>query len=325
MSLSYNLRLICLVVVMTGLLQTVLELTLWISAPLILRLLTSLPIRRSERLLYGLQLTPLLTALLVTGSLFVPQYLRNETNFEAEHVGWLCLLLASAVSVWFGCAALRGLRVAARTMRFITACKRTGCKVQSIHKGFPVLALPGETHCVALVGLFNPFILISGDMIENGGFTSVALEVALDHERSHARQLDNWKLLLLYFLPGLSLRLPGGSTWMQLWQSTAEWAADDDAVRGDSARAFLLAEALVAVARPAAPCHPAMVLTTLASGTADLGTRIDRLIYPRFGSRSPRYRSILLALSAMAFGVAGAIASLILCAHSLSEHLLHLG
>ena len=102
MSLSYNLRLICLVVVMTGLLQTVLELTLWISAPLILRLLTSLPTRRSERLLYGLQLTPLLTALLITGSLCVPQYLRNETNLEAERVGWLCLLLASAVSFWFG-------------------------------------------------------------------------------------------------------------------------------------------------------------------------------------------------------------------------------
>jgi hypothetical protein len=330
MLLSYTLRLICLAIVLTGLLHALLELSLWIGAPLILSRLAAPTIRQRERLLYLLQLAPLLVSLLFVGSLCVPQYLRNETNLEPESVGWLCLLLASMASLWYGLAVLRGLRMAVRTIRFTAACERAGRNIESDPKrtpifAMPVLAMPGPVCRIALAGLVHPFILISENLIEDGGLDQTALEIALDHECSHAAQFDNWKLFSLCFLPSLHLRLPGGSTWMQLWRRTAEWAADHDAVRGDSGRAFVLAETLIAVARPAPASMPVLLCTTLACGEADLAARVDRLIHMIPDSSAPRGHSIVFALAAAALAAGVAVACVAPWLHSLCEHILHLG
>jgi hypothetical protein len=112
---------------------------------------------------------------------------------------------------------------------------------------------------------------------------------------------------------------------MRLWQNASEWAADDDAVKGDSTRAFLLAETLITLTRQASIPNPEMICTGLVCGEFELAVRIDRLIQ-RFPPSSPQRRlPTVLALSAMVFGVALVIISLSPWLRDVSERLLHLG
>jgi beta-lactamase regulating signal transducer with metallopeptidase domain len=325
MALSYSLRLVCLIVVSAGLLQLAFELLFWIGSPLLLWLLASLPIRQRERALYLARLAPFILAVLVTVGFCVPWYVSNETNFATERVGSLCLLLAAAVSTWYGISAFAGLRIALRTMLFTRACRRDGRDVVADPNQTPILAFSGPAHRVALVGLVRPFIFISSSLLEDGGLDPFSLEIVLDHERSHAAQFDNWKLLSLHFLPRLNLTLPGGSTWMKLWQNAAEWAADEDAVRGSSARAFQLAETLVFFSLHAATRIPKVASTALVCREADLVTRVERLIDREAGSSAPRRRYTALALWSMVVAAVLFLATLTPWLRELPEHLLHLG
>jgi hypothetical protein len=323
MTLTYLERLICLIAVIAGLVHVGTELVLHGIAPIVLRLMASLPARQRERLLYLLQLTPMLLAMLVTGAFCVPQYLHNETNLGLEKVSLICIAAGLLAALWYGTTALRGLRIALRTVRFLHACKGPGSYGAFSHKSIPVVICPGLFSGVALVGLLRPFIVVSENLVGASGLSRIALEVVLDHECSHARQFDNWKLFLLNFVPTLGLRLHAGRTWTELWQNTAEWAADDDAVRDDNTRLLVLAETLVAVARKTSP-QPAMVWATLASAGVDFAARIDRLLIRRPRVSVPRRWYVLGLLSVLALGVIGGTAGRTLPLHNLPEHVLHL-
>ena len=325
MALSYSLRLVCLIVVSAGLLQVALEILLWIGSPLLLRFLAILPIRQRERALYLVRLAPFVLAMLITVSFCVPWYLSNETNFAAERVGSLCLVLAAGGSAWYGISAFTGLRIALRTVLFTRACRRDGQRVLTPSEQTPILAFSGPSHRVALVGLVRPFIFISRALVEDGGLDPLALEVVLDHERSHATQRDNWKLLSLHCLPRLDLRLPVGSTWMQIWQNAAEWAADEDAVRGNSVRAFQLAETLVFFSVHAAARATRIASTALICREADLVTRVERLINRDAGSSAQGNRYAAAAFWTLLIATALFLATLTPLLHELPEHLLHLG
>jgi beta-lactamase regulating signal transducer with metallopeptidase domain len=331
--LSYPGRMICVAVVIAGVVHGACELAVWVMAPAILRRIESMQARRRERMLYLLQLMPMLSALIFTGAFCVPEYLRNETNLGSETVSPGCVLAAAAVLLWYGVTAIRSAAMALRTLSFLRACRRVAAGIRpnrsrsSRLRPTPVLSCPAMNHGVALVGLFRPVILISEDLTGERGLSNTALEIALDHEQSHAEQLDNWKLFSLHLLPTLGLRLPDGHTWMELWQSAAEWAADDDAARGDRTRLLLLAETLIAVARGSGS-SPAILSTALTCSEADLAVRVDRLLAPSpsatTGAARGWYARWAWALAAvLAILLAAAINSTMLSAH-LSEHVLHL-
>jgi hypothetical protein len=336
MAISYLMRMVCVALVAVGMVQVVSELVLWAAARPILRLLGPLSARSRERSLYCLQLTPLLLALGLSCLVCVPGYLRNETNLASEAVGWPCLLLAGGVVAWFASTAVRGLRIIVRTAIFANACKAPGAGTLPKFTRTPIVSLPDADHRVALVGLFRPRIFISNDLLTDGGLGPLALDLVFEHERSHAVQGDNWKLLSLYCLPRLNLSLSGGGTWLQQWQSAAEWAADDDAVRGDFGRALLLAQTLVDFARRVAGARPpAMVSTAFVCGNKGLELRVNRLLEIGPASTGSAGRALAvqeagrlsaaLTLLAMFLGGAAAIAALTPWLHDLSEHLLHLG
>jgi len=176
---------------------------------------------------------------------------------------------------------------------------------------------------VALVGLFRPFIMISESLLGEGGLSTGAIHIALDHEVSHAKQLDNWKLFTLCCLPNLHLRLSNGRTWREMWQGATEWAADDDAVRGGGMRVLVLAETLVAVARGTAR-HPHCVWMALTCGEADLAARIDRLIN-KPGDVVPHAWERICGVAFGVAGLVGAMMLVLLSSHNLLERLLHLG
>jgi hypothetical protein len=321
--LSYSLRLLCLLLIVFGLLHASLQLVLSRCAPFILRRLESAPARRRERTLYRIQLAPALIALFLAATVCFPAYLRFEPTREAESVSGLCLLLAAAFALWIGFSLLRGLRIAVRTLRFAAACRRSGQLLQTCGATH-VLAVAQTALPVALLGFRRPFILLSRDLLASGALEHDALAVALDHERSHAIHRDNWKLLSLSFLPRFTFLL--GDPWQTAWHTAADWAADDDAARGDGNRSLLLAKALVQTARAARSAgrsaHP-VIHTALTSAEAGLAVRVDRLLHPRPAYTQPS--PVLTGFTAAILLAAMASIAASPWIYPLSESLLHLG
>lgn len=323
MILPYSLRLLCLLLLVCGALCAALQLILTRCAPFILRRLESLPARRRERALYRIQIAPALAALFIAATVCIPAYLRFEPTRAAENIGGVCLLLALAVALWIGVSLGRGLRTGLRTLRFTRACRRTG-QALPLGGSTPVVALARTPFPVALLGCLRPLILISADLLASNRLHPDALDVALAHERSHARHRDNWKLLSLAFLPHLHRLL--GDPWGPAWRTAADWAADDDAVHGDPSRSLLLAEALVHTARVAvttrASARP-VIHTALTSADAGLAARVDRLLHP--SPVLPLRVSLLPSLAAALVLAALAAIATSPWIYPLSESLLHLG
>ncbi|HEX4309368.1 MAG TPA: hypothetical protein VHZ25_05025 [Acidobacteriaceae bacterium] len=320
MTLSFTLRLFCLLLVVLGLVCATAQTLFSLAAHSLLRRLERVTARQSECTLYLIQIAPLLLAIVVAGALCLPAYLRYEPTRETEPVSWLCLLIAAVVTFWFGSAALRGVVIVFRTLRFIRACRSSGHIVRISGDASPLLALAEANPPVGLIGFLRPLILVSTDLLGTGGLHTDALEVALDHERSHAAHLDNWKQLFLSFLPQLPF-----DPWLRHWQKAADWAADDDAVRGDSSRSLLLAEALVRTARAIQIRRPSVICAALTSAEAGLAVRVDRLLHPHRSSRpADAFLHLGLAALVLLFAAATVIAFPGLM-YSFFEHILHLG
>ena len=324
MILSYAGRLMCAGVVVVGLIHLVVEGFLWVVSPWALRMADGLPARQRERLLYTINVLPMLAAVTLTCAVCVPQYVRSESNLDPEAISLWCIAGAIAVGIWYCSSLLRGGMIAARTSSLMRSCRRNSVATSFVRTGLRILSYPGKAYSVALVGLFQPVIMISESLLGEGGLSEAAIDVVLDHEVSHARELDNWKLFSLFCLPGLPLRLRNGLTWPQMWQSAAEWAADDDAVRSDSSRVLLLAETLVAVARRSGP-QANRVCMALACGEAGLAARVNRLIDRPYRAGVSHGRNRAWGLAMGLAGLVGATVGVVLAFGGLMERLIRLG
>jgi beta-lactamase regulating signal transducer with metallopeptidase domain len=320
MTLSYTLRLLCILVVVSGLALGCSQIGFALFSRLILRRLDASTARSRERILYLLQIGPALFAVFVAAALCLPAWLHGETNVESESVGSLCLLAAALTGLWFACTLLRGLRITVRTLRFTRACRHSAQRLRH-NSDIPVLVIPDPGPPLRLVGFLRPLILVSPAL---GSLGTEAFDLALAHERSHAVHRDNWKLLTLSFVPRFDRLLPGSNPFAEPWQRAADWAADDDAAAGDSARSLLLAEALVTSARVANSAPPPYICTALTTADAALAVRIHRLLHPR---RDPQPSRVLLlvALASLALFGAAALAGMSPLIYELCERLLHFG
>lgn len=325
MELSYPLRLACLIAVSMAVLQILFELLFWLAASPILRAVRSLTLRRQERVLYLLHFVPVALSLAITACCWVPEYVANETNFASEDVGSVCLIIASLLFTWWAVRAINVSVITLRTLRFSRACKRNGTPISPVDDTTPIIAVPAAVARAGLVGVLRPVIFISKSLLDDRVFAPVALGIVLAHERAHARQRDNFKLLTLHCLPRLNLRLASGKTWMQHWQNTAEWAADEDAVHGDRSRALLLAETLITLARSASAPQPQVTCTYFVCEQSELALRIERLLQPQPRIKaSPSYRIITACAIALAAATI-VLANVATLLHDIPERLLHLG
>ena len=116
---------------------------------------------------------------------------------------------------------------------------------------------------------------------------------------------------------------------LRQWQFLAELAADHDAVRESPARAILLAEALLAVARTASRRHQRIFSAALLPHEEELENRITHLLHPTaFALGQNRSAEQVMMMSVAAFLLLGAVALFAFVVsswHLFAEHLLHLG
>ena len=325
MLLSYWWRLACLALVSIGVIQIFLDALLWLVSPVIVRFLEAAGIRAKERTFFTTQIATHLLACMLTFLFLVPQYMRRETNLEQERVGILCILIAAAIFARYAHAVLRALTISAQTIRWH---RRLGAPFFLPAAEVPVFCVPAHPP-LALVGLLSPRIVISKALLKEKSLPPAALDVAIAHENSHARNRDNLKLLLLSCLPHLGLKTARRPSVLRQWQSLAELAADYDAVGESPVRAVLLAETLLAVARTTSQNHQRILSAALLPHEEDLQNRINHLLCPTpltFAQDRPAERLIMMSGAVFVLATAIALFAYIVSLwHPFAECLLHLG
>jgi Zn-dependent protease with chaperone function len=200
-----------------------------------------------------------------------------EPEGAAEEAGLACLALALlGLSVWAFSIA-RGVRAAARSLRYIDRCQRVGFGTRLEGDPSPVWVMEGATGALMLAGILRPRIFISRKVMT--ALSREQLAVALRHESAHRVSRDNLKRLLIVLSPGLLPFFRGFDSLEAHWSRFTEWAADDRAVDGDSGRSLSLAAALVRVARLAPAPNQSPLITSLLDERRNLAARVDRLLH----------------------------------------------
>lgn len=334
MILSYWFRLVSLCFAAFFIVHAAAGITIWFAETRAIRFAERIKARSAARLLFWIRILPAAIAVAFVAGICAPSYLRFEENASGEKVGFACLALALMGALVWALSFCRGARTVLRSARFTRLCRRTGRSLRLA--GSPAETLPGEILIIQsrspfLVqsGLLRPYIVISGGLLNN--FSSAELEAALRHETAHWTARDNWKRLLVTFLPEI---LPVGRGFGLLergWSKFTERAADDCVSAQGAGSALSLAAALLCLARMRATMGPPLWIPRSVSslaGSDDLPGRIQRLLSPAPDApliRSNYVRRILWGAGAVvATATVAAIASPVLLSsvHELLEHLL---
>jgi len=276
MSAPYWLRLLFLSLASFFLVNALLGLAARFASGAAIRLAEKLQPRAAAGLLLALRfLGPALGVIAVVG-LCMPSYLRFEPRAESERIGLLCLALGVCGAAVWCIAMVRAGSAIAASLRLTRLWKRKGRIASLPGEESGAVVVEKDSALLALAGVFRSRLLVSRGVLR--ALSHEQLAVALQHESAHHTSHDNFKRLLLLLAPDV---LPFVRIFVLLeqeWAKFSEWAADDDAVRGESERALLLAGALVRVARMGMGPRLSYLHTSLLGGPQDLSARVERLL-----------------------------------------------
>ena len=314
MTSSYLFRLLCLSLASFFLIHTGVALLVRMTSGFALRVARTLRPRAAARLLFCLRVVPGLLSTIAVLTVCIPSYLWLEP-VSSEEIGPICLLAAVfGLVLWMQSAT----RVAVACVRLWKY--RRNLKPSTITAREGVCLLETEAPILALTGVLHPRVLMSRGVQQ--ALSADQLEAALGHEHSHLISRDNLKRLMMKLAPDGLPFCSGYSRLEEQWSKYTEWAADDDAVGGDSARALSLAEAIVTVARMGTRVAPALVSTLVADGD-DLSERVNRLLNP--STQSPEQSLGFAGSTALLLSACIALALLLPthlpAVHNVLEHL----
>ncbi len=203
--------------------------------------------------LYALLLTPAVGSLLFTLLVTLPAYLRFEPGYAGEPVSALMIALDIIAIVFIFVGVGRGARAVWLTHRATRSWAAS-------HSAAPAMAI---------AGLCRPKLLVSGGAARM--LSERELQLAIEHELSHAAHYDNLKKLLLEICC-----VPRFRSLEDRWTAATELAADHSSVRTRH-DAVELASALVKVSRYVAESAP--LVTNFASDDHSLiSLRVERLL-----------------------------------------------
>ncbi len=321
---DYFSRLVCLCFASFFLVHAGAGVAIALLIPAALRRAEKMPARSAAAFLFSLRLLPFVMASCVIAALCVPSYLLLEPRSGTEPLGGLCATAAVLGLLSWLIAAARAVVALGRTLAFERSCRRSGSETRLAGRTVPALVVESRLPLLALSGLIRARLLLSRQVLE--ALQPEELDAALRHEEAHQSSRDNLKRLVCLLIPEV---LPLGRCLAPLersWAKYSEWAADDQASRGDSHRALWLASALLRVARMGSAFESELCATFTACGWG-LEARVERLLRTetaREGMREPgrfaQHRELLLigAFTATIVLLPGAMA----CVHRLLERLI---
>ncbi|HEX4543132.1 MAG TPA: hypothetical protein VH114_08190 [Candidatus Acidoferrum sp.] len=276
MSAPYLLRLLCLSLASFFLVNAFVGLMIWLVSRKAIRIAEKMRARSAARFLFFLRLVGPASGMAVVLVLCVPSYLWLEPQFALERLGLVCLVLAVLGAAGWCISIVRTTSAIVASSSLMRKWRRGGRKTQIALGTSRAAVVEKETPLLALAGVFRPQLLVSRGVLQ--ALSNEQLDVALQHENAHLVSRDNLKRLLFFVTPDAFPLAKTLASIERSWAKLSEWAADDEAARGDSNRALLLAEALLRVARMGAGPGLSYLHTSLVGGDRDLRARVDRLL-----------------------------------------------
>jgi Zn-dependent protease with chaperone function len=326
MILSYLLRLLCLCFASFFVLNVAAGLLVCVSSKSAIRFAESRAPMRAARLLLGLRLLPFVLALLFVLELCVPSYLWLEPTVSSEKVGLMCGVLGLLGAATWLISLARTAQSLFASLRHNRLCRLAGQEARLPGESLPVVLVEHEAPLLAMSGLLRPRLLISRSVLQN--LSAEELDAALAHEHAHRVSRDNLKRLLIQLTPDIFPFFHPLRTLERTWLRFAEWAADDQATKGDSGRAVSLAAALVQVARLGRGPRLPFLSTSLLASDRDLSARVDRLLetLPVIAAPTAQPRPALRTAGVLLGGCMAALLATpatLAVVHELLELLLH--
>lgn len=205
----------------------------------------SLPPATRGRRLFLLRLAPVVLSAIGAIFIVVPAFLRHEPTHTAEDTGPLLIALAAiggaqlAVAVF---TAFRSLVVTARLQRSLVDAGR-----YTTAREVPTVIVNAASPMVALVGIFNPTLVATRDIVTACNADELARIAA--HKRGHVEARDNVRRWLMTALPDALRWSRVHHEMVEAWNHAAEDAADDVATGDDAAARADLAAVLLKVVR----------------------------------------------------------------------------
>jgi len=271
-------------------------------APVAIRFAGKATPRHAARMLFALRLFPFAFSLLLVAGFCVPSYLRLEPEQATEPVGLICIA-AAFFGLWTcGAAIVRGVRALVESRRYILRCTRAGHAICIEGDVEPICVLDEAVPEIAIAGLIRPTLIVSSRVIRV--LSNEQLSAALQHERAHWTAHDNLKRLVVRVTPRILPCVNGFVRIERAWSKFTEWAADDRAVAGDTARSVVLAATLVRVARISSKRHPLPLMSSLLAGGEDFSTRVNRLLCVPRQNEKPSLGITAFAVCAIAASAA---------------------
>jgi Peptidase family M48 len=307
MTLPYYERLVCLCFATFFVVHGLTWLALQSLTRVALRKASTIPTRSAARLLFALRMTPLATASLIVFGCCVPSYVWLEPDAANERAGVAFLLSAMLGGIVWIVPLMRGAKSLWRTRRYLQACSRNRTD-RTVGCDRNVVVINDHRVVMAVAGIVRPRIVVSRAVIN--ALTQEEREAAFRHEAAHRVALDNLKKFLFLIAPDVLPFVSGQLKLERGWAHYAEWAADDAAVDGNTARALSLAAALVRVAKMGVPPTPKFLLASLMKDDGDLAARVDRLLCEPVSTNPPAVPSLQVTRNAVL--VTGALASALL-------------
>jgi len=276
MNVSYALRLLCLCFAIFFIVNGIPGLASAFASRAAIRIAEKMRPRTAAHLLFSLRMVPFALGVATVLGLCVPSYLWLEPRATPERAGWAILTLAflgAVVCILSIARAARAIGVSARCNRMWL---REGREARLPGDDSNAVIVEKESPLLALAGVYRPRLIISDAVLRE--LSAEQLAVALHHEDAHRGSRDNMKRLLLLLAPDAIPFVASFSLLDRAWTKYSEWAADDEAVEGDSFRALALAEALLRVARMDAGPRLSFLHTSLLGADLDLSARVERLL-----------------------------------------------
>lgn len=302
MTLPYLGRFVCFVSSAFFLIHTVAGLLVCLVAGRAVRFSVSYDPTAGARILLWLRLSPMALAIALVVALITPSYFLFEPTTGTEELSPLCLVTSLLGVSLLALGVLRGAAAMVRSAAYLRAQQESDAPVMLV------------------AGLFHPRLLVSSSI--RCLLTDEEYAVALRHEEAHARAKDNLKRLLILMCPGFLPFCRGFQTLETGWQRLAEWSADDSAAQGSGESALALASALIRVGRMNAGPAAIPLGTSLLADTADLRTRVERLVEARQEHRTlPGKLFLVGAITAALAMVIAASPNLLRAAHVFLEAL----
>jgi Peptidase family M48 len=322
----YAPRLFCLCVALFFVVNAGAGLIVSAASGAAMRVAGTMRARGAARFLFGIRILPFALGIGAVLGLCIPSYLWFEPQGTPERVGVGCVALVVLGAASWLVAMGRASRALAISRRCGRLWKETGHEYRLPGESSRAMVVEKEAPLLALAGILRPRLIVSRGVLE--ALSDDQLDVALDHENAHRVSRDNLKRLLLLLVPDSIPFVHGLGTLEEGWARVAEWAADDEAVQGDSNRAVSLASALLRVARMGPGPRLSFLHSSLVGGDRDLAARVERLLEFETGNGQPASQTRSLTLGA-GFAMSALIATLLAApailssVHRLLELFLH--